>query len=92
MWYLVEEPNIAKIVGYCEEPLVLMMKYYPLGSMDHLLHRQQDKPHLEEIKYNVTLVIQLAKDIVHGLQAIHNAGFVHSDLKVFRRRMVKVVL
>ena len=82
MWYLVQEKNIAKLIGYCEEPLALIMKFYPLGSLDNLIHKQRERANLVDIRYTNQMMIQLAGDIARGLRAIHVAGFVHSDIKV----------
>ena len=82
MWYLFEEINIAKIIGYSEQPYIILMKFYPLGSLDVLLYKSQQVPVLASIRLSSLLAMQFAIDIARGLQAIHAAGFVHSDLKV----------
>eukprot|EP00158_Paraphelidium_tribonemae_P007459 Partr_v1_DN28255_c0_g1_i1_m76197 putative protein kinase kinase kinase len=69
--------NIVRILGYSENPASLIMKYYPDGSLYAWLNRlrkrkQQLKP---------AQMTALALDVAHGLQAIHNHGFVHADIK-----------
>ncbi|KAI3656944.1 hypothetical protein MP638_004435 [Amoeboaphelidium occidentale] len=71
MTALEHERNIAKIVGYCEKPCCILMKFYPHGSLDNWLKRNRPSSVFKTM---------FLKDIATGLQAIHRA-FAHCDLK-----------
>ena len=68
------ERNVAKLVGWSNIPACLVMKYYPLGSMDKWIYSQG-------IYKSKRVVLQFINDISRGLMAVHQAGFAHCDLK-----------
>ncbi len=74
MYYLRAEKHIAKIVGYCTDPYALLMKFYPMGSLDNWLGNETN------VKTR-RILIQFAIDIASGIGAMHRNGFAHCDLK-----------
>ena len=74
MYMLREHLNIAKIVGYSTDPYAILMKFYPLGSMEKWINSKSAK----KTKTYITLFIH---DICEGLKFMHNNGLAHADLK-----------
>jgi tRNA A-37 threonylcarbamoyl transferase component Bud32 len=75
MEYFKKETNIAKILGYSEDPFAIAMKYYEHGSLRSWLVKRsgnvKSKNHL----------IAFTWDIASGLFALHKKGVIHNDLK-----------
>lgn len=72
MYLLREERNIAKFLRYCVEPVVLLMKFYELGSL---------KKYLRSNNLNKSILLSLLSDITRGLNALHYNGIAHCDIK-----------
>lgn len=73
MHYLGQHRNIAGLLGWCDEPVAILMKYYPLGSLNEFI-----KNHYVNSK---TVVCQFSVDIVHGLAFMHQKDVAHCDMK-----------
>ena len=69
------------MIGYCANPVAILMRYYPLGSLHALIHEQGERPDLQHITYDEKLVFAMATGIASGLGSVHAAGLVHSDMK-----------
>eukprot|EP00158_Paraphelidium_tribonemae_P007299 Partr_v1_DN28187_c7_g1_i1_m55790 len=64
--------NIAKLLGYAENPYSIILKYYPTGSLSKWInsgHRVLQQAHA------------FMKDISAGLFLLHTNGVAHCDLK-----------
>eukprot|EP00158_Paraphelidium_tribonemae_P009774 Partr_v1_DN28963_c0_g1_i2_m25365 putative protein kinase kinase kinase len=72
--YLQSCPNIIRLLGYCDDPTALILKIYPLGSLGTLIN---SRPVMITKKISHSFI----RDVATGLNAIHSAGFVHSDIK-----------
>jgi serine/threonine protein kinase len=59
--------GFAKVIGYCKEPVCILMKYYKLGSLDN---------NIETCKSNHVL-----NDVAKALQVMHQRKVAHCDLK-----------
>eukprot|EP00158_Paraphelidium_tribonemae_P006761 Partr_v1_DN27962_c0_g1_i1_m11813 putative protein kinase kinase kinase len=66
--------NIAKIVGYCDEPAMIVMKYYIHGSVSSWLSD------VRAVKTKA-IVCQFVRDIGDGLLYMHSTGLAHNDMK-----------
>jgi serine/threonine protein kinase len=66
------ERNIAKLLGWNDDPYTILMKYYPLGALDGFL---------ESNLVSKRILLSFMHDIANGIQTMHTAGFVHRDLK-----------
>lgn len=74
MYFFRDSPYFAKMLGYTAKPKMIVMKYYPMGSLDRLIHAR-------EVKWTRQLLMKMAADIAMALKAMHEAGFAHCDLK-----------
>jgi tRNA A-37 threonylcarbamoyl transferase component Bud32 len=74
MSYLRNHPNIALIIGFCEDPHTILMKYYKLGSLQRWLY----KPEFRKTK---SILIGFIHDIGSGLLFMHEKGIAHCDIK-----------
>ncbi len=73
MEYFKPHPNIAKILGYSENPICIVMKFYKYGSLTSLLKQSNCR--------TKRACIIFCMDILCGLNAMHSKGVVHNDLK-----------
>ena len=74
MWALNFHPNIVKLVGFTENPNVMITKLYPT-DMFRYLHMQDDKEQLES-----HLLLHLCSGIAAGLAAVHSLKMAHRDI------------
>lgn len=75
LWLLKDSNYIAKCLGFCYEPFAIILKYYPLGSLQQYLHGK-DRP-----VFTKRILMALLQDIASGLAAIHEHEIVHCDIK-----------
>ncbi|KAI3655810.1 hypothetical protein MP638_005892, partial [Amoeboaphelidium occidentale] len=76
MALLSNEPNVAKLIGYCIDPLCILMKYYEEGSFDLF----KKKPNYKKVMTRINS-LKFLKDIALALRALHSNDISHSDLK-----------
>jgi hypothetical protein len=69
-----QEKHIAKLIGFCETPCCLVLKYYQQGSLNFWIHGK--KPLTKSI------VLHMVSDIAKGIEAIHRANIAHCDIKL----------
>ena len=73
MYGLTRHDNIVKLAGFCKEPeLVILTKRYE-GDLKRLIHSKETVAELP--------LWSLVRDIVCGLEAIHELKIVHRDIK-----------
>jgi serine/threonine-protein kinase len=63
--------HFPKFIGYCEQPVCILMKYYECGSLENYLKKPLQTSH----KLSIT------KDISNAILALHNHHVAHCDLK-----------
>lgn len=80
MYMLRDSPHFGKLVGYCETPMTILMRFYPHGSLDRFVSGAATGK-LQSITYNKKLIVGIMLDISRGLMAMHGYGVVHSDIK-----------
>ena len=73
MEYFRDHNNIAKILGFCESPFCIVMKYYKLGSLRSWIRAANER--------STVKILNFTHDISAGLMALHEKGVVHLDLK-----------
>eukprot|EP00158_Paraphelidium_tribonemae_P009700 Partr_v1_DN28933_c0_g1_i1_m26007 putative Inherit from NOG: VSP with INR len=73
MCYLIDSKYIAKLLGYCEQPMIIIMKYYQNGALGDWIRKDKLK--------NRRMQVSFISDIAKGLMAIHAAGLAHCDMK-----------
>jgi proprotein convertase subtilisin/kexin type 5 len=76
MEFFVDSEYVAKLIGYCKEPVCLLMKYYPLGSLENWT--ESNKLFVKESR-RCKLVI--CCDIAQGILVLHSRQVAHCDLK-----------
>lgn len=67
-------PNIVQILGYMNEPFVIVLEYLPRGDLYHNMHRLGVAPKLK-----------IAKDCLRSLCYLHNRkpnALIHRDIKL----------
>ena len=66
---------VVRLYGIAQElqKIALVMELMPKGSLNQLLHNGQELPW--DLRY------QIAQDIAHGLNLLHNDDILHRDLK-----------
>lgn len=73
MHYLGRHRNIADLLGWCEEPMAILMKLYSLGSLEAVF-----KAGLVSVK---SVKVAFALDISNGLMFMHGKCVAHCDIK-----------
>jgi serine/threonine protein kinase len=76
MEFFSDSEYVAKLIGYCKEPVCLLMKYYPLGSLENCT--ESNKLYVKETR-RAKLVI--CSDIARGISVLHSREVAHCDLK-----------
>jgi serine/threonine protein kinase len=84
MWRLQTEPNIARFIGYAEAPMMILMQFYPEGSLRDYIHSVAKGP------LPIDQIVSLARGMACGINAIHALGFVHCDIKVTKFYILKL--
>ena len=86
-----------QLVGYSEDSVCILLKYYELGSLEDFIHEQHaatttdttaasaaaSTTDREPPKYDYATVVQLVSQVAEGLAAIHAAFMAHQDIKVW---------
>lgn len=70
-----QSDKFAELIGYTDEKLTMVMKYYIFGSVKNLL-----TVHLAI--WTKKCAIDLLRDIADGISTMHNLGFAHCDIKI----------
>lgn len=72
-------PNIVRLIGVCleppSEPILILLEYMHLGSLQSYLESPTIKFQLEQLT-----LVRMALDIGAGMVYLSEAGFVHRDL------------
>lgn len=67
--------NVVRLYKITLQPFSMVMELMPNGNLFELLQLHREKGLPWDLRY------RLARDITHGLQAIHKHGVLHRDLK-----------
>lgn len=73
MHYLGRRKNIAGLLGWCDKPLSMLMKYYSFGALQQFI--------LKGNVGNKALKIGFMLDIFCGLEFMHSKKVAHCDMK-----------
>lgn len=73
MHYLGRHKNIAGLLGWCDEPMAMLMKFYECGWLQKVI--QSGLVNTKLIKLNITL------DISRGLDFMHSKGVANCEMK-----------
>ena len=73
--YFGRNRNCVKLLGYIDEPMIIVLKFYPISLATWI------KSTLDEDR-NLPAVKSLSSDIINGLNSLHLAEFSHNDIKV----------
>ena len=73
MYYLRQHRNIAALLGWCDEPMAMLMKYYAIGSLGDFIKSGYVK--------SKWMKEQFMLDISRGLGFMHVKGVAHCDMK-----------
>lgn len=67
-------PYFVKLVGYTENPLFMILQYYPEGSLDRWMKRNSKT-------MSFRLITRFVYEIASALQAMHEHYLAHCDIK-----------
>jgi serine/threonine protein kinase len=70
--FMKDSPFIVKLVGYCRDPLCIILKFYREGSLERWYKRQKRRNHVK---------LNILNDISKGILELHERQVSHSDLK-----------
>jgi proprotein convertase subtilisin/kexin type 5 len=76
MEFFSDSEFIAKLIGVCRQPVCLLMKYYPLGSLENWM--EKDKSLVSRSKGTK---LNIGCDIACGVLVLHSRQVAHCDLK-----------
>ena len=84
-YHLREHPNIAKTIGYSEQPKAILMRYYEYGSLAECIQRPASVGCANDggppFQWTTEWKWLLLSDIACGVQEIHRQSIIHGDLK-----------
>ena len=75
MWSLSFNANVISLIGYCENPRVIVTRLYPT-DLFRFLHAQEDKSQLEQ-----HMLLHLCAGMAAATAAVHSMGVAHRDIK-----------
>lgn len=81
MWLFRNERAFVKLLSYSENPKTIIMKNYPLGSLENYIYRREKNSELDKFQYSVAFALDMAKNIAIAINTMHEKGFCHNDLK-----------
>ncbi|KAI3633470.1 hypothetical protein MIR68_008417 [Amoeboaphelidium protococcarum] len=87
VWLLNECPNVIRLIGYCPQPSMILLKYYPLGSLEDLIHKNgtggesNKQPLVPDNQWTPKFILRMMRDVANGLADMHDNGLVHNDVK-----------
>jgi tRNA A-37 threonylcarbamoyl transferase component Bud32 len=73
--------NFCQIIGYTDQPLSLILKYYDLGSL---------KDWIRENQPSQKTAVKISRDISKALETMHNHYLAHCDIKTQNILMEKL--
>ena len=76
MWSLNFHENIIKLIGYSDDPLSMVMKFYPKSLSAFVNEGSAESAYLDP-----TTVLRFSFHICDAMAEIHSLGIVHRDLK-----------
>ena len=74
MYMLREHLNIAKLAAYSVDPYSMVVKYYPIGSLEDWA---KDRKNIK----SKSVLLGFVRDISEGLRYMHKYGLAHCDMK-----------
>jgi serine/threonine protein kinase len=72
MEFFADSPLVAKLIGFCKEPVCLVMKYYHHGSLDAWYMSVQPSKAVK---------LAILKDVSKAIAILHERQVAHCDLK-----------
>ena len=78
LWKLKQSKNVLKLIGYCREPVGLIMRHYNYGSLSHWIYASSETP--SEYKYTRISVSKMLLDIAKAVAYIHQNKLIHGDV------------
>ena len=70
---LPDSPNLIKLIGYCLDPMIIIMKYYGMNMEECL----QSKHFFSSSRIKLKAMMDVAK----GMDLVHSKDIIHFDLK-----------
>lgn len=76
MSFFASSRNFAKLVGYCENPPIICLKHYVMGSLSDWIKKGH-----KMLPYSSRSVLRFTTNIAVGIKDLHENDFVHCDIK-----------
>ena len=77
MWFFRSSKNFVKLLGFTPtSPPIIIMKHYQHGSLTDLIYNDT-----QNISWTSNLIFRILRDVATGLKEMHEAGFIHCDMK-----------
>ncbi|KAI3638904.1 hypothetical protein MIR68_003402 [Amoeboaphelidium protococcarum] len=73
-----DQPQFIKLYGYSEVPACILMRYYPLGSLNRYMLGQSAINH---VAYSKSQLVFIYKMLAAGYLFMHQKNIVHFDIK-----------
>ena len=80
MWRFRDHPNFIRLYAYSTRPVTMVMKYYPLGDLAHLISGRSAAIK-EGVVYSKVVMVSLLCQFYKGIAHMHENGIVHNDIK-----------
>ncbi|KAI3650434.1 hypothetical protein MP228_003915 [Amoeboaphelidium protococcarum] len=78
MWFFRSSRNFAKLLGFTDNPPMIIMKKYTRGALSAILYNPESAKY---VNWTSDLKFSLMKDIATGIKEMHDSGFAHCDIK-----------
>jgi hypothetical protein len=78
MYFLHKQIHIVKLLGYTNDPPTMLIKYYPLGSLDAYIH---ENIAAAEFPRTSEQYFEIAFGVASGLTYMHKHFVAHCDIK-----------
>lgn len=75
------DPHFIQILAYSHNDLAICMVYYSQGSLGNWIESVRDGSEPSGPEHTSAQLLSFSRDIAAGLEKMHRAGFVHSDMK-----------
>ena len=81
MWRFRHHPNFIQMYAYSIRPVTIVMKYYQLGDLWHLVSGRGSATRPAGIIYSKSTLISLFRQLCDAINHMHQCAIVHCDIR-----------